>query len=423
MGAFSFHPSRWIFCISLGFLLLCFFGTFAEHRFGFIRWLYPQPPEALSQWMGQPATVSARVVSEVDRRSNRQEAIIRVSEPPIGRGLLVHRLFPVLKTGMVLQLRCKIAPSRRGDALNDDPSLRLKRVFWICRYPPLAIRGQQLDFPRKMLFAFKTWAIRTINRSFPEPHASFLAGLLFGVRRSMPEFFYSSLQKTGTMHLIAISGYNISLVLNVVLRTTERLGLARMLRLGLAGASLVSFVILTGASASVLRAAVMGGLGVLAIAFGRKQIARQLLFVAAGLMAAFQPLIVRYDIGFQLSFAATFGLIHWSSRLERRMVMVPEAYGLRQTLAATLAANIAVTPLLITYFGSISLIAVVENLLILPLIPWMMLGGFVFLLGAAVAPFASGWLAMPTLLLLHAAVSAISLGAALPFAQWVFRSP
>lgn len=421
MGVFYFHPSRVLFSLCVAFLAICFVGTFFEDRIAFLGGLYAHPREELDQWRDQPQTFSATVISEVERRKNRQEAVIATDGGEVGPGWLVTRLFPELEVGMKVRLRCTPRAALQANGIDVDQRLRLKRVFWQCRYPRLSIEGRGGSGKMLWLFRFKQWGLNTINRSFPEPHASLIAGLLFGVRRSMPDPFYQALQKTGTVHVIAISGYNISLVLAMVLGMIERLHLPRWARLPAGGVGLFLFVILTGASASVVRAGLMGGLGVLAITLGRKQLALHLLVIAAAIMAAMQPLIVRFDVGFQLSFFATLGLICGSSALEKRLGWIPDFFSLRQTTAATLATNLAVTPLLIYYFGSISLVAVLVNLVILPLIPWIMLGGAIFLIFAFLFPWIMPIASLPSLVLLHGVVTVIERASAFPFAQWVLR--
>ena len=140
---------------------------------------------------------------------------------------------------------------------------------------------------------------------------------------------------------------------------------------------IILFVILTGASASVVRAAVMGLLLSFAHGYGRLYDQKNSIILAGAVMIYHNPLTLVFDIGFQLSFAAVLGLIYLYPWLESRSYKISKLGVIKELILMTLSAQIAVAPLLIYYFGNFSLISLPANILILPFIPAAMLAGFI----------------------------------------------
>lgn len=247
-----------------------------------------------------------------------------------------------------------------------------------------------------------------INRLFPEPHASLLAGLLTGSRRGIPDSILKDFQTTGLTHLIAISGFNITIVLAVILGALFFLPLR--LRFFPAVATVIAFTFFVGAGASVVRAAIMGILGLFALQVHRQTDARLLILWTAFAMLLWNPAYLWYDAGFQLSFLAILGLTELSPLLERGTRWLPDSLGIRESMQMTLAAQLFAVPLIILLFGTFSIVAPFANILVAPAVPLAMLFGFLgtvlsyvwFPLGQAVSFLAFGcleWmLAVPRLL-------------------------
>ena len=233
---------------------------------------------------------------------------------------------------------------------------------------------------KSRLFSLKKNIEAYYNSILPEPHASFLSGLVLGSRRSIPQYVLDDFQTTGLTHIIAISGYNITLIIAAVG------GLLRPLRRGkqtVISIVLISFfTILVGASAAVVRASIMGILGLLVLQAQRTTNALMGILLTAAIMCAYNPLMLTRDVGFQLSFSAVLGLVYVSPLLSRVMEKLPAALGIRESLALTIAAQIAATPLILFHFGRISLIAPLANMVIAPALPLAMLSGGVLLLVA-----------------------------------------
>lgn len=216
-------------------------------------------------------------------------------------------------------------------------------------------------FPR-----LQNYFLQKINRVLPYPQSAFLAGLLLGYRESLPKDLLQSFNRSGITHIIALSGWNITLII-VFLQRFFICFLRRQYTIIPILLFIVFFALLTGASPSLIRASLMGLLILLAQNIGRLVSPLNLLAFVAAAMVAFKVNII-HDIGWQLSFAATAGILYLASPLQR--------YLKSEILSTTVAALLFTYPLIFWHFGQFSLIALMANLLVLPFIPWAMGLGF-----------------------------------------------
>lgn len=229
---------------------------------------------------------------------------------------------------------------------------------------------------RAALLDFKQRCREVMAQMLPEPHNALIMGIILGLKRALPEDLKNALIVTGVSHIIVISGYNMTIITKLLDRTRQWIG--RRAAFALSILTILAFVLMTGADASVVRAAIMASLFVLALNIGRVyQTWNALVFVAA-LMVFQNPRILVFDVGFQLSFMATAGLVLLGDRLQNKFSKIPEAgiLSLRTNLSSTLAAQIFTLPLLVFYFDQLSTVAVVTNLLILWTVPYAMYLGF-----------------------------------------------
>ncbi len=213
-----------------------------------------------------------------------------------------------------------------------------------------------------------------INRVFPEPQAAFLAGLLTGSRSGLPDHLTKAFKQTGLTHIVAISGFNITIIIAIISGCLFFLPLKW--RFVPSVIAIILFTLFVGASASVVRASIMGILGLLALQTGRIRNARLAILWTAFCMLLWNPKFLWYDAGFQLSFLAVIGLTETAPILEQWMKKIPAALGIREALTMTIAAQVFAMPWIVLQFGTISLISPLANILVAPLIPFAMLFGF-----------------------------------------------
>jgi competence protein ComEC len=256
------------------------------------------------------------------------------------------------------------------------------------------------------------WGIDgALSRALPEPEAGLAAGILVGLRERVSRAVAEEFTTTGLTHVVAISGWNIALVAGIVTGMLRATGLGRRSRSLVVIAAIMGYTLLAGAEASVVRAAVMGGVVLLAREGGRPAGAVAALGLAAWGLLLVDPGMVT-DIGLQLSLAATAGLLALGGPAEEAVRRVTAGRAPRwicETLGVSLAAQLATLPLILLHFGRLSLISPLANLLVAPVVPLAMLGA---LICALVGPL----LVAPAV---HLVLAPVSLLAWLPLAAMV----
>jgi competence protein ComEC len=229
-----------------------------------------------------------------------------------------------------------------------------------------------------------------------EPRAAGLVpGLVVGDTAGMDPQLTEDFRRAGLTHLTAVSGANVAIVLTAVLGPLRRRAVDRRVQAGVAVVALVAFVVLVGPDPSVLRAAAMGGVALLALASGRPRAAVPALAAAVSVLLLVQPALAA-EAGFALSVAATAAIVllapGWSRRLRERGCRPVVA----DALAVSAAAGLATAPILAGLFGTVSLVSLPANLLAVPAVaPVTVLALPAVLLGGVVPPLADGlvWLA------------------------------
>jgi competence protein ComEC len=227
---------------------------------------------------------------------------------------------------------------------------------------------RSVDPPRSALFTAAASIRRGLvdaTRPLDPRRAGLLRGLAIGDESGLDGHTEDTFRATGLSHLLAVSGSNVAIVVATVSAGAAALGLRT--RLSLCALGLGLFVLVVGPEPSVLRAAVMGGIGLATLAAGRRAEPLHALGLALVILFGLRPGIV-FSVGLHLSVAATAGIVLWSQRLAARLEpFVGRAIAL--ALGATLAAQAAVAPLLAGVFGELSVVAPAANLVAVPAVP------------------------------------------------------
>ncbi len=270
-------------------------------------------------------------------------------------------------------------------------------VTHVMRFPEIEVVSHGEGNPIiSSLLSIKHAFIRGIERALPEPESALLEGLLLGEKQSLGERITDAFRRAGVVHIIVLSGYNVSLVIQWVGYALGRL-LPRSFAYGATAVFVIAFAIMTGLSETTVRSVIMALLMLAATVLRRPNVALRGLLIAAAVMALWNPYLVLYDLSFQLSVLATLGLILFSDAIASRISLVPDMkyLPLREIAATTLATQAAVLPLLILSVGSLSLVFLPANLLVLPAVPLAMFAGFFASLGSLIVP----WLSFPLALI------------------------
>lgn len=271
--------------------------------------------------------------------------------------------------------------------------------------------------------------LRGEDAALPEPEAALAGGITVGDKRSVGPELTAVFQRDSLVHMIVLSGYNITVVLNTVARLLA--WAPRIAQFGASGMVVVFFILMSGGASSAVRAGTMALLAVLARATGRLYLAGRVLGVVAFAMVLWNPWTLAFDPSFQLSALATLGLIAFTPVFAARLQWLTEKFGLREIAASTLATQSTVLPLLLYQNGTLSLVALPANLLALAPVPFAMLFSFIAALGGMALGAYAAPLAFPAFILLGYIIAVARFFSALPFAAvsistfsawWVFAA-
>lgn len=363
-----------VVCLAAGALGLARTELFVAH----------EAAHSLVPYVGKDRVVEGVVVNDPERRETSLHVYIRVSsvDARAAQGTMLAMLprearvaygDQVTVAGDIVLPTSFETPTGR---LFDYPGyLRVRGASALMHFAVLKTHEEKTFSLYGMLFTAKhtfEYALRTL---LPEPDVSIMEGMLLGERRGIPEDLNNALIIVGLIHIVVLSGYNISIVAEQVLRFFS-LFLSRRAALVVGALAVVAFAITVGLGATVVRATLMGLIAIMARVLGRPQVALRALALAAAAMALWNPLVVLFDPSFILSVLATFGLITLSPTVERRITWVPERFGLRSIIASTIAVQLYILPALLYMTGNLSFFALFANALVLPLVPLVMLTGF-----------------------------------------------
>ncbi|MGZ6312583.1 MAG: ComEC/Rec2 family competence protein, partial [Candidatus Limnocylindrales bacterium] len=347
-----------------------------------------EPPARATELPAGVHDWSARVESVGTPADGRQHAIVLgTAEAGAAVRLWVELpRFPEVVPGDLIRFRA--AADAAPDAAPDDAGfasyLARADVAGTATSATLAVAGHAGD-PAAILGRIRDWLGDRLTSVLPEPQAGLAAGIVVGLRERVARDVAADFTTAGLSHIVAISGWNIALVGGVLAALLR--ALPRRRRSLAVLAAIVAYTLLAGAGPSVVRAALMAGLVLVARDVGRPGRAAAVLGLAVALMLLLDPRTVA-DPGFQLSAAATAGLIVWSGPLgaglaHRLPARTPR--WLLETLAVSLAAQAATLPLVLFDFGRLSLVAPLANLAAVPLVTPVMAAGFAATLAGTLA--------------------------------------
>lgn len=231
-----------------------------------------------------------------------------------------------------------------------------------------------LSYPTHVALFIKDSYIDGMRATLPEPHASLAAGITAGEKRGVGKKLSDVFRAVGLTHILVLSGYNIAIVAETIRRMLWRL--PRVVRALCVGAGVILLVFASGLQASAVRAGAMGLFAVYARESGRIFFSARILAFVCAVMVLWNPFVLAYDPGFQLSVLATLGLIVGTPLVEPLLTRVPTRFGIREILAATLATQTAVLPLLLYQNGAITVYALFANMSALIVVPFAMLMSF-----------------------------------------------
>lgn len=363
------------------------FILFSCFIFGVLRFdsTIPGLRDGLAPFIGQSVSVSGRILSLNNSRygttgnlhiENVADASIRCPGCRVFVRIASHRGVAI---GSRVRLDCKLFTPK------EDPKDVVRRrmfarqgVWFECRGAShiLVLSRPALWDILSHLAIFRARITARISRVLPRDEATLLSGILYGEQQLSDEQ-RDVMRRAGLMHLVAVSGSNVTIVVTLVFTLALKAGLRRRVAFWTVTTALALFVGFVGFSSSVLRAAVMGWFVLVAYEVGRIPSTDRLLLVAAAVLTLLNPWSLVFDAGFALSFLATWGLLVWTPLFQEKFSWLPDRFGVRSSVATTYGATLMTTPYLAWAFGRMSFAGLITNVFALPLIAWIMLLGAV----------------------------------------------
>ncbi len=382
-------------------------------------------PEHYANLIGTSVRLVGVVVADPDIREGSQRVRVEVKEgEETTRILVVLPRYPALEYGDAISaegvLDLPEAFATDGGREFDYPHFLAKDgVLAVMNKAYATARETQLNpYTRSMraLYAVRHAFERGVSRAIAEPASALAVGILTGGKQGLGKALLDAFTISGLLPVVVLSGYNVMIVAEAVLRGFRFA--PKRLRLLLAAITIFLFVLASGAGASAVRAGITAAVGLFARATGRTYAALRALAFVFVCMVIFNPLLLLYDPGFQFSFVATLGLIVAASPISKHLLWI-KSTSLRELLATTLAAQLFVLPLLLYETGNLSLVAVPANILALPLVPIAMLFSFVAGIAGLLVPAVAVYVGLPAYGVLSLIIGIATVTASLPLASFI----
>lgn len=376
----------------------------------------------LSSKIGEKVELSGVIIDEPDTREQNQKIVF---QPNAAKSsiMITAPLYPKLSYGdeikvigiLTLPRNFKSETGREFDYVHylskDDIFQEIKKPISITKTD--SRKGSVI---KEKLFSIKYVFLESIQKVLGEPHSSLAGGLVVGEKQSLGKELIDDFRKSGLIHIVVLSGFNITIVADTISKLLAFL--PRTIALSSGAFAMVLFGVLVGGGATVVRSVVMALFAVGGKLLYREYNVTRALFLAGCGMVFHNPLILLYDPSFQLSFLATLGLIVFAKPIEDKLTWITERFGIRSLIASTCATQLFVGPFILYIMGQMSIVGVLVNILVLPFIPITML--FVALTGG-VGIFSEllSWIpAVGSHILLSYELWMVTKFAALPFAAF-----
>ena len=347
---------------------------------------------------GQNITLIGIVSAEPDIRETNiklaltnEKLIINDKQVDLEEKILITvRRYPEYNYGDKLKITGKLeSPSGDLDGFNYREYLKKDGIYSIMSWPKIEVlEKENYRDPSSVIYAkilkVKEKLRKSIYQNLSPPQSTILGAMILGDKSRLSDNLKEKLSIVGLRHITAISGLHVTILTGILMTILIGLGLWRQQAFWFSIILIALFIIMSGLQPSAVRAGFMGGLFLLGQHLGRTSVSSRSIIMAAALMLAYNPFLLKLDVGFQLSFLAMMGIIYLLPFFLDSLRKIPTVFQLRNVLAMTLSAQIFTLPILIYNFGHFSLIAPIANVLIVPFLPFVMLSGFIFAIAGTI---------------------------------------
>ncbi len=351
----------------------------------------------------EQAVLTGVIYDEPDVRDTFRKIKVKVSDSTV---LVTTGKYPEYKYLDEIKITGKLEAPMETEDFSYKNYLLKDRIYSVMYFPKIELLSEKHQYTFFSYLYDKTLFLKqsirhSIQNNFLPPQSSVLEGIILGDKGAVGQDIKDKLRITGLSHIIAVSGMHVVILSSIIMSFLLFLGLWRRQAFYVAVIFICTYVVLVGLPSSGIRAGIMGVIYLSGQALGRQTTGSRVIVLAASLMLLFNPLLLFYDVGFQLSFLAVFALIYFEPILrnfikflisEFLKIKIEKKYeSALMILTATISAQIFTLPIIIYNFGNISFVSPITNILILPIIYYLMFFGFLSSL-VGMAWGSLGWL-------------------------------
>lgn len=363
--------------------LFCFGDFYGQYRTSSIFY-----QDILPQFYDEKIELTGWVKNFPDMREKNNRVFLQVTKIngsresfegiDLGTILFIYPPEKEIDYGDEVKVSGKLQKPRNFDGFDYSQYLKRFGVRTILKTPnkmEILSRGENGHKVILLAKRFRNFLAKNLSQALPTPHDQIAMGILLGVKKELPEDVSQNFKNSGLTHILVVSGFNVTVLMVFCAIVLKRFG-RRIIFVG-SSITLLFFCLMVGGDPPVLRATIFGAIVGWAIVSGKISDSRNLLYLTAVILAIISPQMVQRDVGFFLSFFATFGIILFLPIFQEKFVFLPERFEFRSIVSVIVAAQLSVFPILGLYFGSFPFMGFLANILIEPLIPLAM--GFSFL--------------------------------------------
>lgn len=376
--------------VTLFFICGCLLGLIRTY---FAYTVLPDP--ILNNYVGTKQVINAKVVTPIDVRDNSVIFNVRpIVEDDLDSNLSEIPLIHVIAdrfTDVVYGDIVRIEGVVDSVLTNSKTYTRIgetyirKGVLYEIIFPEITLlQHGHGSYLKQNIISLNSWIKETITLYIREPSAGFINGILIGEKHGLSKEWYDAFTRVGLTHVIVLSGYNLAVIFawtKIILRRTSF-----FTQNSFGVLSVILLVLVSGADAPAIRAGILVLIVALASLLRRQQDAGHFLSLTIFLMLLVNPFYLLYDVSFQLSVAATYGLVYIAPMLQKYLSRLPRI--ISDVVRDTSSAQVAVLPLQLFYFGTFSWVAIFVNVIVLPVIPVLMILGVLILSTSFLTPVA-----------------------------------
>jgi competence protein ComEC len=371
---------------------------------------------------GQKVSLIGMVAAEPDIRQTHSKLAIGGIDGFDGKILITVDKYPEYRYGDRLKITGKLETPQEFEDFNYRDYLAKEGIYSVVYHAEVEPTGEnQGNFLYAGILSLKERLREVIYQNLPPPQSSILAAMILGDKSRLSQEWKDKLNYAGLRHLTAISGMHVAVLTVILMNLLIALGLWRQQAFYFTIILIALFIVMTGLQPSAVRAGIMGGFFLFAQHLGRLNVSARTVILAASLMLFHNPLLLKLDVGFQLSFLAMLGIIYFLPVFQGWLSKISHLGQLKDIIAVTVAAQIFTLPLLIYNFGYFSLVGIITNILVVPLLPLIMGLGLFFVLSGIINGYLGWFFSLPVWLLLAYLSAVADWFAALPFSAFFFE--